>query len=37
VVTSISLSATLWNVRFARDAGAEISGHVEPGVEKAAA
>ena len=29
VVTAISLSATLWNVRFARDAGAEISGHRE--------
>lgn len=27
VVTSISLTATLWNVRFASDAGAEISGH----------
>ncbi|MEE4453122.1 DHA2 family efflux MFS transporter permease subunit [Novosphingobium resinovorum] len=28
VVTAISLSATIWNLRFARDAGAEISGHV---------
>ncbi|SDA35450.1 MFS transporter [Sphingomonas sp. NFR15] len=38
VVTSISLSATLWNVRFARDAGAEISGHVAPAAaEKQAA
>ncbi|HWU02119.1 MAG TPA: MFS transporter, partial [Novosphingobium sp.] len=30
VVTSISLSATLWNLRFAPDAGAEISGHSHP-------
>jgi EmrB/QacA subfamily drug resistance transporter len=29
VVTAISLSATVWNLRFAPDAGAEISGHVE--------
>ncbi|CAN5228095.1 DHA2 family efflux MFS transporter permease subunit [soil metagenome] len=36
-VTAISLSATLWNLRFARDAGAEISGHVERVVEKVAA
>ncbi len=28
VVTSISLTATFWNLRFASDAGAEISGHV---------
>ncbi|MET0240483.1 MAG: MFS transporter [Sphingobium sp.] len=27
VVTGISLSATIWNLRFAPDAGAEISGH----------
>jgi len=27
VVTAISLSATIWNLRFAPDAGAEISGH----------
>jgi EmrB/QacA subfamily drug resistance transporter len=30
VVTAISLSATIWNLRFAPEAGAEISGHVEP-------
>ncbi|WP_159980534.1 MULTISPECIES: MFS transporter [unclassified Novosphingobium] len=29
VVTAISLTATLWNLRFAPDAGAEISGHAE--------
>ncbi len=29
VVTGISLSATIWNLRFAPDAGAEISGHME--------
>jgi EmrB/QacA subfamily drug resistance transporter len=28
VVTTISLSATIWNLRFAPEAGAEISGHV---------
>lgn len=28
VVTAISLSATFWNLRFAQDAGTEISGHV---------
>ena len=27
VVTALSLSATIWNLRFAPDAGAEISGH----------
>ena len=27
VVTAISVLATIWNVRFARDAGARISGH----------
>ncbi|PZQ54298.1 MAG: MFS transporter [Novosphingobium pentaromativorans] len=27
VVTAISLTATFWNLRFAPDAGAEISGH----------
>ncbi|RVU18135.1 MDR family MFS transporter [Methylobacterium oryzihabitans] len=27
VVTAISLTATIWNLRFAPDAGAEISGH----------
>ena len=27
VVTAISILATVWNVRFSRDAGAEISGH----------
>ncbi|WP_395334536.1 DHA2 family efflux MFS transporter permease subunit [Novosphingobium sp. BL-8H] len=27
IVTAISLSATLWNLRFAPHAGAEISGH----------
>jgi EmrB/QacA subfamily drug resistance transporter len=27
VVTALSLSATWWNLRFAPDAGAEISGH----------
>jgi EmrB/QacA subfamily drug resistance transporter len=27
VVTAISLTATLWNLRFAPDAGSEISGH----------
>lgn len=30
VVTAISLTATFWNLRFATDAGAEISGHAEP-------
>lgn len=30
VVTLISLSATLWNLRFAPDAGSEISGHPAP-------
>jgi EmrB/QacA subfamily drug resistance transporter len=30
VVTAISLSATIWNLRFAPDAGAEISGHTHP-------
>lgn len=29
VVTAISLSATFWNMRFADDAGAEISGHIK--------
>lgn len=29
VVTAISLSATIWNLRFAPDAGTEISGHAE--------
>ncbi|PNU06725.1 MDR family MFS transporter [Novosphingobium guangzhouense] len=29
VVTAISLTATIWNLRFAKDAGAEISGHGE--------
>jgi hypothetical protein len=29
VVTAISLTATIWNLRFSRDAGSEISGHVE--------
>ncbi|WP_454798152.1 DHA2 family efflux MFS transporter permease subunit [Novosphingobium lindaniclasticum] len=29
VVTSISLTATLWNLRFAPEAGGEISGHVQ--------
>ncbi|MCJ2184589.1 multidrug efflux MFS transporter [Novosphingobium sp. 1949] len=28
VVTAISLGATIWNMRFANDAGAQISGHV---------
>ena len=28
IVTAISLSATIWNLRFAPDAGHEISGHV---------
>jgi hypothetical protein len=28
-VTAISLGATIWNRRFAADAGAEISGHSE--------
>jgi hypothetical protein len=27
VVTAVSASATLWNRRFARDAGSELSGH----------
>ncbi len=27
IVTAISLAATIWNVRFAADAGHEISGH----------
>ncbi|MFT4054106.1 MAG: MDR family MFS transporter [Novosphingobium sp.] len=30
VVTAISLTATIWNLRFAKDAGAEISGHADP-------
>lgn len=31
VVTAISFSATIWNLRFAPDAGSEISGHrVQP-------
>jgi MFS family permease len=29
VVTAVSLTATWWNLRFAPDAGAEISGHAE--------
>ncbi len=29
VVTGISASATIWNLRFTPDAGAEISGHME--------
>jgi len=29
-VCAISLTATVWNLRFAPDAGAEISGHVGP-------
>jgi EmrB/QacA subfamily drug resistance transporter len=28
VVTAISLTATVWNLRFAPDAGVELSGHV---------
>ncbi|MFT3968072.1 MAG: MDR family MFS transporter [Sphingobium sp.] len=31
VVTSISLTATIWNMRFAPDAGAEISGRAPRG------
>jgi EmrB/QacA subfamily drug resistance transporter len=27
IVTGISIAATIWNLRFAADAGAEISGH----------
>jgi hypothetical protein len=27
VVTAISASATIWNRRFDKDAGAELSGH----------
>jgi hypothetical protein len=27
VVTAVSASATIWNRRFAKDAGAELSGH----------
>jgi EmrB/QacA subfamily drug resistance transporter len=34
VVTAISLSATLWNLRFAPDAGAEISGHAVVAAEE---
>ncbi|HUD30848.1 MAG TPA: MDR family MFS transporter [Novosphingobium sp.] len=34
VVTAVSLTATLWNLRFAPDAGAEISGHAEPEEEE---
>jgi EmrB/QacA subfamily drug resistance transporter len=34
VVTAISLSATIWNLRFAPDAGAEISGHTHPDEEE---
>jgi EmrB/QacA subfamily drug resistance transporter len=34
VVTAISLSATIWNLRFASDAGAEISGHAHPDEEE---
>lgn len=30
VVTAISLTATFWNLRFAADAGSEISGHAAP-------
>jgi EmrB/QacA subfamily drug resistance transporter len=29
LVTAVSLTATIWNLRFAPDAGAEISGHGE--------
>ncbi len=36
VVTAISLSATIWNLRFAADAGAEISGHIEQAPGKTA-
>jgi hypothetical protein len=31
VVTAISLTASFWNLRFAPDAGSEISGHAETG------
>jgi hypothetical protein len=27
LVTAVSMSATIWNLRFARDAGETISGH----------
>ncbi|QJU57649.1 multidrug efflux MFS transporter [Sphingomonas sp. AP4-R1] len=35
IVTAISLSATIWNLRFARDAGRQISGHAGSGEETA--
>ncbi|WP_404477850.1 MFS transporter [Novosphingobium sp. BL-52-GroH] len=34
VVTAVSLTATFWNLRFAPDAGAEISGHAEVAAEE---
>ena len=37
VVTTISLSATIWNLRFSPRAGAEISGHRRPRKVAAAA
>ena len=37
VVTTISLSATIWNLRFSPRAGAEISGHRRPRKVTAAA
>lgn len=36
VVTAISLTATIWNLRFSRSAGSDISGHTK-GVAKAPA
>ncbi|MYL99257.1 MFS transporter [Novosphingobium sp. FGD1] len=37
VVTAISLTATIWNLRFAPDAGTEISGHSTAGGTQAKA
>jgi EmrB/QacA subfamily drug resistance transporter len=34
IVTGISLTATIWNVRFAADAGREISGHGSAGADE---
>ncbi|WP_204270272.1 hypothetical protein, partial [Klebsiella aerogenes] len=31
VVTAISLTATIWNLRFSQSAGADISGHTKIG------
>jgi MFS family permease len=37
IVTGISLTATIWNVRFAADAGREISGHGGAGADEGVA